>query len=288
MKIPPYWYCLSLILPYGGSLIFGGMDALDKDGEYEFLNDLVRLETIEALKKPFVDYFEKTFSAQTITVIQFKREGPPVTLFAHIPDAALSQFFGTQYARIGYLLDPFAIAAFGADDFTAHQLREIAPDRFETSEYHAQYYARTGLVDELGATLRLNANLALHLSLGRSRGCGRFRASDLRYFRQLSPLLMNRLKAIIRRPADMPELHSSPDLIDRYRNLSGAGDRALSRREAEIAALIVQGHSSRAAGLRLGISDQTVKVHRRNIYKKLQISSQNELFSLLVEDIRGD
>ena len=46
--------------------------------------------------------------------------------------------------------------------------------------------------------------------------------------------------------------------------------------------------SSRATGLCLGISDQTVKVHRRNIYKKLQISSQNELFSLLVENMKGD
>lgn len=259
---------------------------MDKAKEYTFLNDLIRLETIEALKAPLVDYIEKTFYAQCITVIQFKREGPPVTLLAHIPDAALSQFFETKYARIGYLLDPFAIAAFGADDFTAHQLREIAPDRFETSEYHAQYYARTGLVDELGATLRLNANLALHLSLARSRSRGRFRANNLRYFRQLSPLLMNRLRAITRRPVDMLELTSAPDLIERYQTLRGGGDKDLSRREAEIAALIVQGHSSRAAGLRLGISDQTVKVHRRNIYKKLRISSQNELFSLLVEHMR--
>ena len=79
-----------------------------------------------------------------------------------------------------------------------------------------------------------------------------------------------------------------PDLIDRYQNISGDGTKALSRREAEIAALIAQGHSSRAAGLCIGISDQTVKVHRRNIYKKLQISSQNELFSLLVENMKGD
>lgn len=264
------------------------MDTLDKAGEYEFLNDLVRLDTLETLKRPLVEYLGKTFNAQTVTVIRFTQEGPPVTVLAHIPDIALWQYFDAQYSRIGYMLDPFCIAAFGPADFTAHQLREIAPDRFETSEYHAHYYARTGLVDELGATLRLSDDVALHLSLGRTRSHGRFRASELRYFRQLSPILMNRLRTITHRLGDVPELHSAPDLIDRYQNMSGGGAKALSRREAEIAALIVQGHSSRAAGLCIGISDQTVKVHRRNIYKKLQISSQNELFSLLVENMKGD
>nr|WP_254868549.1 helix-turn-helix transcriptional regulator [Phaeobacter sp. HF9A] len=59
-------------------------------------------------------------------------------------------------------------------------------------------------------------------------------------------------------------------------------------REAEVAALIVQGHSSRAIGLKLGISVQTVKVHRRTLYKKLSISSQNELFGLLVSYVGTD
>ncbi|KZY42895.1 hypothetical protein A3731_34830, partial [Roseovarius sp. HI0049] len=251
-------------------------------------NDLVRLDTLDALKRPLEDYLGRTFRSQTITIIRYSREGPPVTLQAYIPDTALSRLFAAEYHRIGYMLDPFCIMAFGPDEFTAHQLREIAPDRFETSEYHAHYYARTGLIDELGATLRLGADAALHLSLGRTRGNGRFRANEVKYFRQVSPIVLNRLRAVTHPPRRMPELHSAPDLIDRYQTIFGNGANALSRREAEIAALIVQGHSSRAAGLCLGISDQTVKVHRRNIYKKLRISSQNELFSLLVESMKGD
>ena len=102
-----------------------GIDTLEKVGEYEFLNDLVRLDTLEALTHPLVDYLRKTFNAQTVTVIRFLKEGLPVTLLADIQDAALHQFFDAQYARIGYMLDPFCIAAFGSAEFTAHQLREI-------------------------------------------------------------------------------------------------------------------------------------------------------------------
>ncbi|MCZ4353066.1 helix-turn-helix transcriptional regulator [Roseovarius aestuarii] len=166
----------------------------------------------------------------------------------------------------------------------AGQLREISPDRFETSEYYARYYAATKMIDELGTTIRVGPQTALHLSLGRSNGNGRYRAGDVRYFRMLAPIVMNRLRAVLPKPIDRPDVRNVPGLIERYRNLRGDGQSALSRREAEIAALIVQGHSSRAVGLQLGISDQTVKVHRRNIYKKLKISSQNELFSFLIQD----
>ena len=57
---------------------------------------------------------------------------------------------------------------------------------------------------------------------------------------------------------------------------------ALSPRQAEIALLILRGHSSVSIGLRLGISAQTVKVFRKQLYRKCRISSQAELFSLLM------
>ncbi|WP_271007822.1 helix-turn-helix transcriptional regulator [Paucibacter sp. B51] len=53
----------------------------------------------------------------------------------------------------------------------------------------------------------------------------------------------------------------------------------LSRREQDIVRLIVAGHSSESIGLRLGIALPTVKTHRANIYRKLGISSQAELFA---------
>ncbi|MEB8387248.1 helix-turn-helix transcriptional regulator [Rhodobacteraceae bacterium KMM 6894] len=260
---------------------------MDKIREYAFFNQLVTLSTLKELADPLVDYLSRTFNSQTVTLILFKKDGPPSPVVTHVPDTDLRAHFNTHYARIGYILDPFYTKAFDEAEYTAYQLREISPDRFETSEYYQRYYAATTMVDELGATIRTDPDTALHLSMGRTKGNGRFRGGDLRYFRLLAPILMNKLLAISPQPADLSSAQNAPGLIERYRNLRVAGQTALSLREAEIAALIVQGHSSRAAGLKLGISDQTVKVHRRNIYKKLQISSQNELFSFLVQDMRG-
>ena len=46
--------------------------------------------------------------------------------------------------------------------------------------------------------------------------------------------------------------------------------------------MILRGHSSVSISLRLGISPQTVKVFRKQLYRKCGISSQAELFSLVM------
>ncbi|RUY33154.1 LuxR family transcriptional regulator, partial [Mesorhizobium sp. M7A.F.Ca.US.001.04.1.1] len=56
----------------------------------------------------------------------------------------------------------------------------------------------------------------------------------------------------------------------------------LSKRQAEVALLILQGHSSPSIGLHLGISPQTVKVFRKQLYSKCKLSSQAELFALMM------
>lgn len=65
--------------------------------------------------------------------------------------------------------------------------------------------------------------------------------------------------------------------------LSRFGAGVLSARERETARLILRGYSSKAMAGRLAISPETVKVHRRNLYTKLGISSQSELFSLFIQ-----
>jgi DNA-binding CsgD family transcriptional regulator/riboflavin transporter FmnP len=51
----------------------------------------------------------------------------------------------------------------------------------------------------------------------------------------------------------------------------------LSKREREVAALLLQGKSNKLIALSLGISDRTVEFHLKNIYTKYQVSSRIEL-----------
>jgi len=63
------------------------------------------------------------------------------------------------------------------------------------------------------------------------------------------------------------------------------GKETLTERERSVVRMILTGRSSNSIALILGISLPTVKSHRRNIYAKLHISSQAELFSLFVRKL---
>jgi len=58
--------------------------------------------------------------------------------------------------------------------------------------------------------------------------------------------------------------------------LPAAGATALSERESVVLEAVAGGLSNREIGRRLWISEQTVKFHLRNIYRKLGISSRTE------------
>ena len=62
----------------------------------------------------------------------------------------------------------------------------------------------------------------------------------------------------------------------------------ITPRETQVVAQVLEGHSSDSIAKNLAISVGTVRIHRRNIYAKLQISSQQELFSIFLKRITAE
>ena len=56
----------------------------------------------------------------------------------------------------------------------------------------------------------------------------------------------------------------------------GAGPAALSERETEVLSLVAEGMGNAEVALRLHISENTVKFHLRNIYRRLDVSNRTE------------
>ena len=61
----------------------------------------------------------------------------------------------------------------------------------------------------------------------------------------------------------------------------------LSRREAQVALCCAQGLTNAAIGIRLQVSEQTVKFHLRNIFVKFGVKRRAELISRLFRDGAG-
>ncbi|MFJ4154101.1 LuxR C-terminal-related transcriptional regulator [Pseudomonas sp. NPDC089752] len=184
-----------------------------------------------------------------------------------------------------YQLDPFYLACQDAVGSGLYRLDEVAPDQFHQSEYYISWFQANVLNDEVQFILQLPGQGALTLSLGRAHA---FDAEQYGVLAMLCPwvlALMQQHWQAARKPVqgqDEPVAVQVRDALSQF----GAG--VLSERELEIARLILRGFSSKAMAERLAISPETVKVHRRHLYTKLDISSQPELFSLFLQSLGHD
>jgi len=86
--------------------------------------------------------------------------------------------------------------------------------------------------------------------------------------------------------AEPPEHHHRFKIAAMLRSADLAmKNGVLTAREVEIVQFVLKGHSNNSISLHLEISEGTVKIHRRNIYRKLEISSQSELFAMTLNSL---
>lgn len=190
-----------------------------------------------------------------------------------------------EYQEGPYLLDPFFLAALGTVASGVWRLSEIAPDRFYQGEYFRSYYGQTGLSEEVGFLIDVNTDLTVVISLMRTER--RFSNAEIRTLKDTWPLV----DATARRHwGDLP-LMAGQTASDIEATIEQAfqtiGEGLLTPRERQVVEHTLKGHSAEAVGKILGISSGTVRIHRRNIYSKLRISSQGELFSEFITSMLG-
>ena len=222
---------------------------------------------------------DQLLPCDTALALLVEREGAPVVLeefdrgFRNAPAAAPLYLGGL------YLLDPFIQAMRDGLADGVYRMEEVAPDEFRKSDYFNNYFRALVGEDELQLILNLDAGKVLAISLGANQ---RYDTAAIGQLTLLTPWLL----ALMRQhwhqqhPQQVTE-HSTP--VERA--LEHFGSDTLSARELETARLVLRGNSSKAIAKRLDISQETVKVHRRNLYSKLGVSSQSELFSLFLQHL---
>ena len=92
-----------------------------------------------------------------------------------------------EYQEGPYLLDPFFLASMDLSEPGLWRLGEIAPDRFYQGEYWRNYYAQTGLAEEVGYLIDINKNLVIVVSLMRKEK--RFSNVEIRALKAVWPIV---------------------------------------------------------------------------------------------------
>ena len=258
---------------YWEGLLGKCINSIDSD---EFHGNLV--EALRALVD--IDYS---------VVFAYRNEDQPVCLGdTYSPEQRV--IFVDDYIKGPYLLDPFFKACRKKFDTGLYRLQDIAPDRFLQSEYYRSYYNRTDLSEEVCYIFYLPSGPAAVISLMRSKKNPRFSAREFKLLDKVSPIVINLAQLQWKDAAGYFEPVSGAEQIEDDHSLIEKsvgelfGDR-ITPRETQVIAQVLEGHSSESIANSLGISTGTVRIHRRNIYAKLQISSQQELFAIFFKKL---
>ncbi|MDH4108114.1 MAG: helix-turn-helix transcriptional regulator [Gammaproteobacteria bacterium] len=216
-------------------------------------------------------------------LLAFYRDAGPEVLH-HSLEPEGRRHYLDRYLAGPYLLDPLYQLALGQEKPSLCRFRDAVPDRFRSSEYYRQYCERTHLLDEMDFLADVAEDTTVALVVGRRTRM--FTRSELQRLAQIEPVVQAAMRRIW---LDHAERRRGPRGEAMHRRLTECferfGESMLTERERQISQLLLKGHSSKSVARELGIAPGTVMVHKRNLFAKLGISSQYELFSRFIGEL---
>ena len=238
--------------------------------------------------------FAHLVSIESVMIsLEHKDRAPQLLYQRGIPDeyrvALLERYFSG-----GYLLDPFCLAVEQGLAEGFYHLEEIAPDHFFDSEYYKTYYLKAGSSEDSFYIVDTGHDTQISVSLFQGFGGESLRVEQLHLLRAVEPLVREFIAEFGRRGLQQrevihgdTEVGGGDDLKQRVQSaFENFGSDLLTEREREVAHMVLRGHSVKSTASQLSISPETVRMHRKNLYLKLNVCSQSELFALFIEWLR--
>jgi DNA-binding CsgD family transcriptional regulator len=217
-----------------------------------------------------------------VTVVRYSvSERPEFVSHRNYSDEMVAKYLETYYPH-----DPFYAQWRAQQRPGVVRLLSAAP-----VPYVAEFLGQSVISDELGVLLDDGPGWCLGIFLDRSRG--RFTKAEVsRLEAQFSVLAsLHALDTRTRQPEFRRTQQPAGPGQDPRPRLALAGDDRLwpelSTREREIVSLILAGHPTAGIARKLGLAAGTVKNHRRNIYTKLDITTERELFLQYIDATGG-
>ena len=216
------------------------------------------------------------------TVIVYPGTDLPVIEYFEIPEGAGKSTLDV-YVKGAFLLDPFYLAATRERAFGVFRLRDLAPKDFKSSDYYKTWYLNCGYQDECGYLISIGAEGILNVALGKRQPRTTFSKRDLELLADIRPTVdLLCQQHWVDAGTKLPGVNLRGQL---HAALHSFGSSLLTDREAQVIKLVLHGHSTKTLAEKLSISMETVKLHRKHAYSKLEVSSQAELFYLFLDSV---
>ena len=215
----------------------------------------------------------------------YHKDLPPRVLYHEIPDHAVPSQID-QYLDGPYQEDPFYQTSLHQPRAKIYRLSRVTMGKLRDSVYYRDYYGDTGTCDEAVYVAKLQGGNVINLSMMRLPDSGSF--SDDEY--ESLYVLAEPISELIIRHSEHNEFAASHLIqpgIDHQIDLAFRtfGESMLSPREKDVLELMLRGYGTDISAERLSIAVETVRRHRKSIYRKLDVSSQTDLFSLFLNSM---
>ncbi|UTW45219.1 helix-turn-helix transcriptional regulator [bacterium SCSIO 12696] len=229
-----------------------------------------------------VALLKRLVSFNNALVLIYRKNKKPLLVYNDLPTTE-REVNVVRFMEGAYLLDPCfrAIADNKANGF--YRLKDIVPNGFGSSEYYRSYYRYTGLTDEFGYVMPIGNEIGINIALGRTQTSQGINRRDVQVLNDITQTVAELCRQHWNMGHTNGDTSSLPHQLESA--LDNFGRSLLTDRETQVVQLFLHGHSTRSIADKLGISPETVKLHRKNSYAKLDVCSQAELFYLFIDSL---
>jgi DNA-binding CsgD family transcriptional regulator len=258
---------------------------------YTQISDIISNIDLPNLPSVLTNAIKQVVDFEHVVIFGYCEGRRPVFLFDGFSKAHKISLVA-PYLNGSYLVDPFYTACVNNMDPGLYRMRDIAPDEFyQQVGTHPGYVSpcisdEPGyLSEEIGFFSRTEHGAYIVLSLMRPHDAPAFSSAEFAWLVRIEPVIRSAIAHYWSDLGTGEHDTSNTACLSNYVDgvFESFGDPVLTSREREVARMVLRGHSSESIAKHLKISSATVKIHRRHIYSKLNISSQSELFSLFID-----
>jgi DNA-binding CsgD family transcriptional regulator len=253
------------------------------DAQLATRGQLARL--IEAIGRPNFANAVMEAIGQFLPVANFSALRQDVKSGVHVVAAAsrssdmTSSTIAHAYARQHFRDDPARHANWGNPAAQHVALTHLRSCELSHPQYRRECYDEPGIIERLSLMCG-RGDCVESLNFYRTQEEGPFEEADYNIAIETAALLLpfiRRHRAIMASPA-VNRSETLTRFSGRLMNLPNG----LTQREIEVCARALLGMSVEATALDLGIRNTSITTYRQRAYHKLGISSQNELFALVL------
>jgi len=223
------------------------------------------------------------FRNSDMVIGDLHRHQRPPELVGVFGDETYTSVIREVYLPSGYQLCPEMTAIRSGLHNGIFSMAEFGADNFLTSECYTAYYGALEIRNFYDLFCDLGDGRVVGWSVCRHLGEPDFTAAEDRRLRWLAPLLAGLVArhCQLAFPARVRLATGTRSALptEITAALSRLASEPLTRRELEVALLLIRGFSTKAVSKQLHIAPATEAVHRRNIFRKLHMASQIELVS---------